>query len=533
MTLNAKVQVPIPKSGVVVRRSGHYPAVYKVTRTYRNQKGQPTNDRVNIGKLDLKTNKLIPNAKYWEYYQPNSGELEVIASYSSNRSFGTEFLFDHIMTYLGINDILFSCLKYPKLVKTAALYMAARGNVFEGVLDYCEDYTIFQEPLSSSSASELFASITFDQRMSFFKKWVEIQPMGKFLAYDVTSFSSHAKEIIDCEWGYNRDGEKLPQINLGCFLGEETGLPVFYVTYPGSIVDKSHLPYMMEYNHELGIKDIGFVLDRGFCSTANIKYMGKEGFPFIMGVPNNCKKTLDLIDLKRPGIISNDNRVGSGVYGISEKGIFYGSTGVMNIYYSPTLAEHKREDLFRTIESQEETLAQLKKVSERDIKPYRTYFSICLNDDSSITFKRASDKIDKAIKNCGFFCLLTNTNLCGTEVLNTYRRRDVIEKGFDNVKNHIDMKRLRTHNSETTDGKLFCSFISLIIVSELEIKLDHIMKKKGWSKKSIIREMEKIRLVVTSNRARLMNPLTKSQRKILEVFGLGEKNVKDYIDRPL
>jgi hypothetical protein len=66
--------------------------------------------------------------------------------------------------------------------------------------------------------------------------------------------------------------------------------------------------------------------------------------------------------------------------------------GVMNIYYSPLLAEHKREDLFRTIESQGETLAQLKKVSERDIKPYRTYFSICLNDYGSITFKRASDK---------------------------------------------------------------------------------------------------------------------------------------------
>jgi hypothetical protein len=531
MTLNAKVQVPIPTIGIVVRRSGPYPAVYKVTRSYRNEKGQPTNDRVNIGKLDLETGKLIPNAKYWEYYGPCLVELEILPTHNSIRSFGTEFLVEHIMSSLGITQTLDASLEDSSLVKTAVLYMAARGNVLEGVLDYCEDYTLFRKPLASSSASELFASITYEQRMAFFKKWVEKQQSGKYFAYDVTSFSTYAKDIIDSEWGYNRDGEKLPQINLGCFLSEDTGLPVFYVTYPGSIVDKSHLQYMMVYNPELGIKDVGFVLDRGFCSTANIKFLAKKRYEFIMGVPTRCKTTLETIDLARDSIISIRNRVADGVYAVSKKGIFYGTASVMNVYYSPDLAEDKRRDLFRSIEAQEESLKQLKGVSDRDIKKYRTYFSIQINEDRSITFKRNFDKFDEAIKNSGFFCLLTNTELNASEVLDKYRRKDVIEKGFDDVKNHIDMKRMRTHNSKTAEGKLFCCFIALIIVSEIGIKLKDLMKKQGLSKNSVIREMEKIRVVIGTGGKRLMNPVTKLQRKILEPFGLGEEDVKSYLAR--
>ncbi|MDR2352287.1 MAG: transposase [Deltaproteobacteria bacterium] len=175
--------------------------------------------------------------------------------------------------------------------------------------------------------------------MDFFKKWVARQAPGKFLAYDVTSFSTYAKDIIDSEWGYKRDGDKLPQINLGCFLSEDSGLPVFYVIYPGSILDKSHLLYIMAYNTELGMKDVGFVLDRGFCSTVNIKFMAKEGHDFILGVPKRCKTTLAVIDLARKGIVSLRNKIADGVYAVTMKGSFYGIPSGMNVYFSKRSGE--------------------------------------------------------------------------------------------------------------------------------------------------------------------------------------------------
>ena len=64
--------------------------------------------------------------------------------------------------------------------------------------------------------------------------------------------------------------------------------------------------------------------------------------------------------------------------------------------------------------------------------------------------------------------LTTDFKLTSNEVLEIYRRKDVVEKCLDNLKNAIDMKRLRTHSTETSDGKIFIAFVSLILRSILE-----------------------------------------------------------------
>jgi len=43
------------------------------------------------------------------------------------------------------------------------------------------------------------------------------------------------------EYGYNRDGDSLPQINLSLILDKDKGIPVMYDLFPGSISDVSTL----------------------------------------------------------------------------------------------------------------------------------------------------------------------------------------------------------------------------------------------------------------------------------------------------
>ena len=52
------------------------------------------------------------------------------------------------------------------------------------------------------------------------------------------------------------------------------------------------------------------------------------------------------------------------------------------------------------------------------------------------------------------------------EALRVYRDKDVVEKCFDDLKNLLDMRRLRMHSIETVDGRLFVQFIALILMSE-------------------------------------------------------------------
>jgi transposase len=222
-------------------------------------------------------------------------------------------------------------------------------------------------------------------------------------------------------------------------------------------------------------------------------------------------------------------RIGQGVYAEHVRGLFYGGISNMHIYCDPGLAEAHRADLYRTIEVREERLRQLTQLTKREAKRYRAFFDISLSKDGAFSFERNYPRIDEAAKNAGFFCLLTSAKLDSAEVLDIYRRKDVIEKGFDELKNHIDMKRLRTHNTYTTDGKLFCAFIALIATSHVNTKLNTFMKDRAMSKDSVIAELEKIKAIFVSADRRLMNPITKTQRSILEAFGLGEKEVKSYI----
>jgi transposase len=529
VALSAKVKVPLPDKGITTRRSGAYHYVYKVIRSYRNDKGQPTSERISIGRLDEKSGMLVPNDSYWLYYK--QGIVELLPSFDSIRSVGATFLVTRILRSLRVEHILESVLgaKRTSLILTVATYMACRGNIMEHILDWCECSTLHETALDDRQTSALFASITHDERMAFFKLWTREHAEDSYLAYDVTSFSSYAKRIENTEWGYNRDGDKLPQINFGCYLGYESALPLFYVTYSGSIVDKSHMSYMMAYNDDLGINNATFVMDKGFCSTANVRYMHSKHLPYILGVEVRHKATRDAIEKVRGTILSMRRCIDRGIYAVHVRDLFYGEVSNMHIYCDPGLAEIHRADLYRTMEVQEERLRQLEQLTKREAKRYSAFFDIDLAKDGTFTFERNYTRIDEAAKNAGFFCLLTSAGLDSAKVLDIYRRKDVIEKGFDDLKNHIDMKRLRTHNTHTTDGKLFCAFVALIATSHVNAKLGAFMKDKSMSKDSAIAELDKIKAIFVSADRRLMNPITKTQHSILEAFGLGEDEIKSYI----
>ena len=279
--------VPVPSEGVIVNRTGNYRYVHHVLKAYRDEHGKPTNDRVSIGTLVPGSETMMyPNHRYSQFYSQEivlgvTPTLQLMES----KAIGASFLVSSILQELGVSRLLHEVLGTTRAeaVLSISNYMACRGNVIEDIDLWCSEYSI-ETSITPSNASLVFSSISFKERMEFFKAWININKNIKYLAYDVTSFSTHAKSIIDSEFGYNRDGESLPQINLGCYLAYETKMPIFYTTYQGSIVDKSNLPYIMQYNKDLNINNVIFVMDRGFCSTSNIMWMHIDGIRYLIAV---------------------------------------------------------------------------------------------------------------------------------------------------------------------------------------------------------------------------------------------------------
>ena len=117
----------------------------------------------------------------------------------------------------------------------------------------------------------------------------------------------------------------------------------------------------------------------------------------------------------------------------------------------------------------------------------------------------------------GFQVLLTNSIKNPVEALQIYRDKDVVEKSFDDLKNQLDMKRLRMHSSATVDGRLFVQFIALIYMSALRREMRRSSLIERYTTRELLQEMETLTKVKYSGKyGHILTEVTKSQREILK-----------------
>jgi hypothetical protein len=118
----------------------------------------------------------------------------------------------------------------------------------------------------------------------FHKAWIKKLGSPEALVHDTTSISTYgALELA--EFGHNRDGERLPQVNLSLVADKRTGLPLHYRLVSGSVPDVRTLTATSEVLKALGLEKFSYSLDRGFYSKANVVMMLEAGLGFTIGVP--------------------------------------------------------------------------------------------------------------------------------------------------------------------------------------------------------------------------------------------------------
>lgn len=99
---------------------------------------------------------------------------------------------------------------------------------------------------------------------------------------DSTNKNSDAGDIDIVEFGKAKDDKALPVFNLSIAMDKTNRVPLFYEEYPGSITDVSQFTFMVDKVIEYGYKKIGFILDRGYFSKENIRYIDENGYTFII-----------------------------------------------------------------------------------------------------------------------------------------------------------------------------------------------------------------------------------------------------------
>jgi transposase len=367
----------------------------------------------------------------------------------------------------------------------------------------------------------------------FFHNWATKQKPLKGVWLDITSVSSYSRQNNWIEWGYNRDKESLPQVNLGILVGGTTKLPFFYQLYPGSIADVSTI-----YNIALRAKDLNFdietwIMDRGFFSTSNIENLNTHGYHFITAMPSTLKLAQHLFASTRAALRSPVKSfcLGKEVLFSHDTTCKIGNLPLRTCIY---LSEKRRTLEIETFIRRLESLEQLSKDMKFDNydtalewlncqwKGSSNFYTINLLGNRSITLKRKRNALSLRMNRMGKMILITNcNNITPKEMLDQYRNKDRVEKIYDILKNSINEDRLRTHNATTMHGKMFVTFLSLIIQTEITNQLYKSSLSKTYSVPELFMELRKIRLFSRSlNKTPFLSEISKKQRTIFSAFNI-------------
>lgn len=502
-----------------VNKSTGVTYVYESVSYWDKERKQPRNKRVCIGKIDPDNGTFIPSKRL----NPAQAVARDPAVTASASIIGPSLILDAITTRLGLGDLLKSCFpKFFQQIQMMAYYLVVQG----GALSHCELWSKSHAPaltpsLTSQRITEILCAITIDEKQTFCSKWMNKVLEKDYLCYDITSISSYSELNEYIKYGHNRDNEKLPQLNLAMLFGQKGRLPVYYQQLPGNITDVTTLYNLTKTFKAMNVSSLNYVMDKGFYSKKNIDNLLTSRHKFTIAVPLNNKWVQHAIDE-----IHQDIHGPQGYQRIDNETLYIHSRlypwGIENrrcylhLYYNAYARAVAVDQFNEELIGYKTELTSGALVKEH-ADAYSTFFLIKTTPKRGTKVSYNNQTVSQYIKRyTGFQAILSNSIKDPVEALQVYRDKDVVEKCFDDLKNQLDMKRLRMHSSASVNGRLFVQFIALIYMSALRKEMRESGLIKQYTVRELLQEMETLTKIKYSGKyGHIITEMTKPQREIL------------------
>ena len=461
---------------------------YRSVSYWDKEKKQSRARRTLIGRVDKETGEIVPtdgrNRKKKEGNDPVKREKEAVGE--AQRSFyGATYLLDAIGEKLGLIHDLKQCFPdtYEQIL-SIAYYLILEGNTplyrFEkwGLLHRHP----YGNNITSQRSSELFASITEEDKQNFFGLQGKRRLDNEFWAYDTTTLSSYSETLRQVQYGHNKEHDKLPQLNLALVFGQESNLPFYYRKLAGNTPDFKTIHRLIEELDILGFSKVKLVLDRGFYSEDNINNLFKNHVKFLAGVSMSLtfvREELDAIyDTFRSFERYSENYELYGqtvqtTWNYTQKRPYKGDTLqesrrlYIHYFYNIDRAAEDEKNFDRKLIALKQELESEERVPGH-AKLYQKYFITKTTPKRGTKAQIIDENVSKAKRYYGFFALITNEKMDAVTALELYRNKDVVEKAFGNLKERLNMRRTLVSSEQSLDGKLFVQFVALIYLSYLK-----------------------------------------------------------------
>lgn len=323
---------------------------------------------------------------------------------------------------------------------------------------------------------------------------------NNILLYDITStyFEGKGAENV-CKYGYSRDhrSDRI-QVNIGVITSSD-GTPISVEIIAGNITDKQTLQDQIDkIKNKFNIKDLTFVFDRGMKSKVNLEYLSKQGCDYITAL-SHC-------ELKQKAM--KNEAVQLSIFDKHDLASFEIDDKYYSLVHNPMKAHKDKNNRLKLIEKTEDKLKKIQDL-KRDYSPtdiqdkiskiinkfkcekYINYnikkIEKTIIDKKTkkesieiighLEYNKNQDQINLDQKYDGFFMIeSTNKEIKEENSVNQYKDLQLVERAFNSVKNHIEIRPIFHYKESRIKGHIFSCFMSYFLLHKFKQEATDLLK---------------------------------------------------------
>ncbi len=285
------------------------------------------------------------------------------------------------------------------------------------------------------------------------------------------------------KYGYSRDHRPdKKQITIGVGeLTEPINVPVGLTVNRGNLHDTKHfIDTYQQIKRKLKSGSL-VIFDKGAHSKENLSLILADKMKYLTAKKLNTSddKRIKEFDKSKAELVDADKRI----YGIK----YVKPSSIDYFYFSETLQKDQlKSQARRALQKLQEAKEIQNSIDNNRQLPMKFRINNVLIDIAYSYQTKLGELSDeealKLVENAiitgreGFFCIKSSENLTLQQALQTYRKKDSIEKIFNSLKNEIEIKPVRVWSDNSIYGALIIGFIAQLFVSLIRYEFKKLKK---------------------------------------------------------
>ena len=560
----------VPEGGKLITLGNGY--IYYVTESYWDKvKKRTIDNRIGIGKLDPNNSEqMFPNKAFARIFGQKQADADKeVASLRQFYSAGARRIagrLDFTVSY-GPFAVLRRCAErtglwdslkrsMPRLWREvfalAVHAVCAEQSCAQSFPGWAFDHWCgLDEPPSDSTISRLYRELSQSPEClnTFFELYREnfhkLFPCSRerVVAFDSTNQVTESRHQSQARRGKAKTGEALPVISTAMYVDEITGISLWYEHFDGNILDKTETPYSVAKAQQLGFNKLFLMMDRGYYSENSetaARKIDLLGIGFGMMMPETIaivSRTIashqETIRLKELYYVPEED-----IYGCqTDITLPSGNSFYAYVYYDDHTAVTERN----AVHAQLNFFMGEAQSRQRFTDKMQDYFArrgiIVTKSDKpdqggrNFTLSIDHEMAQRAYDGAGFFMVLSNRLMTAADMIKIARRRDSAEKAFRDLKSHFSLARTYTHSTEAYNGKMFVSFVSLVLLQAFRwFERQALQSSSSATTATLLSELGKYKIQERKDGTWMpVYALNKLQKSLLEGADLTEADLEEQV----